>query len=156
MASISCFLADFGFLLAALDDLQRAAQFGGAGAAIFFNLLNALAALPQFLAQIARRMHAVLRALRVLRWMLRDFALQRLQFVHRAAQTSARLRRTEVLKRDIADDAGDLHHVARQAIAQAAVLLGLHLARNGLQLLPELLALPVIFFDFGDLGQQFV
>ena len=43
----------FGFLLAALYDLQRTPQLSGTGAAFFFQLLDALAALPQFLAQIA-------------------------------------------------------------------------------------------------------
>ncbi len=34
------------------------------------------------------------------------------------------------------------------------MLLGLHLPRDGLQLLAVLLGLLVILFDFGDLGEQ--
>ena len=55
LASISCFLAISASMLAALDDLQRAAQLGGAGAGFLFELLDALAVLAQFLAQRRRR-----------------------------------------------------------------------------------------------------
>ncbi len=87
---------------------------------------------------------------------LRDFAFERLQFVHRAAQPAGQAAADRRAERDIANDARDLHHVARQPIAQAAVLLGLHLAGNGLQLLAVLLALLIILFNFVDLGEQIV
>ena len=57
---------------------------------------------------------------------------------------------------DFANDPGNLDHVARQAVAQPAVLFRLHLAGDGLQLLAELLALFVVLLDLGDLRQQLV
>ena len=47
------FLGEVGVLLAALDDLQRAAQFGRRRAAILFDLLDPLIALAQFFSQVA-------------------------------------------------------------------------------------------------------
>ncbi len=49
-------LGDVGFLLAALDDLQRTAQLRRAGPALLLDLLDALIALPQLFAKIAREM----------------------------------------------------------------------------------------------------
>ena len=87
---------------------------------------------------------------------LRDLAFERLQLIHRAAQPAGQIAADPDAERDIADDARNLHHVARQRVTQAAMLLGLHLPRDGLQLLPMLLGLLVKFFDFVDLGQQIV
>jgi hypothetical protein len=67
----------FRFQLAALDDLQRAAQLGGTSTAFFLQLLDALAALPQLLAEIARRM-VVMDRFFELALDLRDFPLERL------------------------------------------------------------------------------
>src|ERR1700680_1637774 len=44
--------------------------------------------------------------------------------------------------------------MASQTPAKSTVLLGLHLARNGLHLLPVLLAFPVILLDFAYLGEK--
>ena len=51
---------------------------------------------------------------------------------------------------DAANQARNVHHGPRQAPAQRAVHLGLHSARNGLQLLPELLRLLVMLLDLRD------
>jgi hypothetical protein len=75
-----------------------------------------------------------------LRWMLRDFALDRLQFLHRQRSRPARLRRSEVLKwiprirREICTMLRARPQRSRDAC------LGFIPARNGLQLLAELLA----------------
>src|ERR1700730_17929719 len=85
----------------------------------------------------------------------RDLAFERLQLVHRAAQSVGQAAANGSAEGDVANDPGNLDHVARQAPAQSTVLLRLHLTRNSLQLLPVLLAFPVIFLDFAYLSQQF-
>ena len=52
-------LGGLGFLFAAFDDLQRAAKLGGTCATFLLELLDALARLAQFLAQVARGMPAM-------------------------------------------------------------------------------------------------
>ena len=70
-------LGGLGFLLAALDNLERAPKLGGTCSAFFFELLDALARLPEFFAQIARR-PAAMRGLFELTLYPGDLALERL------------------------------------------------------------------------------
>jgi hypothetical protein len=81
------FLCGLGFLLTTFDNLERAPKLGGTCAAFFFELLDALAALPEFFPQITR-WSAALRRLFKLTLYPGDFAFEWLLFIDGAAQPS--------------------------------------------------------------------